>query len=238
MTENEYALKIIGGIQPYLTGKNWRYFGEVPRHSHNDHADLLIINKRTGTLFVIEFKLIGELNLLSQVHRYKKIPSIGILKKDFSPSMKKIMSLPCSGTRRRLTHFGYRNEWYSYIGMKDKLMSIDDPGYKDKVSKLALKIRYNRRTYDQCSCKGFLYWYGYYFSDSDYANVGTNGGERFTLYQLYRRAVKNLFTIEGHPISYDLVSEIFGHYSESTGKSHYRAARKEWESSQVNKEET
>lgn len=184
---------LIGGI---LTGIcKFQHIPEVPRFSHMNHLDMLLINRSARCMLAVEYKLKNIKSLKYQCNG-NAIKTIGIINKAI-PLPEKVdngVIYGFTGTDRELELIGgclrYRWSW--------------------------TKLRGN--------CRAYVYWFGYMNSLSS-INGGFQYGKRTTFFQLYKIAIKNLQIKYKWTLDFDIVYEILGSYSPLVAKKYFNQVK-------------
>ncbi len=202
-TENEFALYtiplILGGIIP----TEYKAIAEVPRSSHSDHADLLVIKPKYKIMRFVEFKLSDKKKLNAQIKRTERntgIKTIGIINREHENN-KTLYGDQIIGLN---TFSDQEVDW---------LCTIFSSNY------------YWTSIYD--SAYAMMYWYASLSMDTEFNNAGAKNADCETLYIYFRRAVKNLnYMLKGN-IHIDIVMGMFrGIYALSSAQKHMTAALK------------
>ena len=191
---------ILGGMIP----TKYKALAEVPRSSHNNHADLLVIQPGRKVMRFVEFKLRGGKDLQRQVNRTRHatgIHTMGILNQvqDRVYSTREQRDGPIVGLRT-----------FSDAETDRLIQTVNNPYRWTSI-------------YD--SGFAMMLWYASLSMDSNYAGAGARDVKRESLYVWFRRAVRNLnYTLEGHA-TLDVVAMMFkGVYSLSSVRRHRKIA--------------
>jgi len=210
MNENEYAVEItkllIGGWHPQIVNA----YSEVPRFSHNDHMDLLLICPKKKEMLSIEFKLNNVKLLLKQIEKGRALSHVDTIGITPTKSIKDS----------------------KYVRFDLYRIRTDFP---DKELEYAIiKIGRMRWTSIYRSKKAMMYWYSYKNMDNSFSTVGAKGGKRESFFEVYKRAIKNLHNELGDKMSFQIAHGLFGSYSESVAKKHYNSALSELRKNKAN----
>lgn len=208
MTENEYAKECIIQILGMLTGERTQLqvISEVPRFCGNNHTDLLIIDRKKKEMLQFEFKLNNIWDLLLQCRGTEAqtgIKTIGLLN-----TFRK--------TQKREKLEGKFHHWHMLQLCLDKPQDY----HGDRLFNI-LRSQNFWTPYNQSS-NGMVYWYGYMgHKDFDIEDAGKANADRLSFYQLYQRAIKNIYRCD---IDFDLIYNLLGVYGKPTAKKHHDEA--------------
>lgn len=208
-TENEFALKVIDVISKIIAPEPVFFVCEVPTSKSGRVIDLLIILPRKKRLTGVEFKLNSARELACQVQNGYITTGLNVI---------------------GITHTKPRKERqgiYPVTGFTGPEIATLKKLFKPTLTNPAY-TEYHASPYSR------LFWWG--FMDrwecpmfSDLGDMCRPYAKGLGLFELFKRAVNNLFTDIGKPASFDMVYPLVGGmYSESTARGYYREVRAEW----------
>jgi len=187
--------ELISGI---LIPRKHKHIPEVPRTSHNNHADMLFLFE-TGNMFVVEYKLNNPKGLLAQIMNSNF--AIGIVnqkvKKEF---------------------YETGNLWqhhliYSYTGEDWEIEKISE--------RINGKYEFGSNHNKKIGGIESVYYWGYKKIHSS-LNGGIKTGKRLSFYELYRQAIINLQEEYNWQLDFYLIYKVLGFYEVGTAKCHYK----------------
>ena len=207
-SEFEMCKHVTGIISGLLVPIKHKHIPEVPRASHNNHADMLFL-LNSGTMFIVEYKLNNPFALLQQV-QFNDM-AIGIVNQNVTKEF----------------YEKYRNNRsyriFSYTGKDSEIEKIfnwliNKNYFSDKKKKKIYGNHYK-------TGKGIeaIYYWGYKKAGSSFVG-GLKNCKRLSLYQLYIQAVQNL---QGHynwQLDFYLVHSVLRFYAPTTAKKHFNIA--------------
>lgn len=207
MTEHEFALGAIEILSGLFIPNRHVYIPEVPRDSHNDHTDLLVIFPDSRQMLNIEFKMGYIREHLAQILRDERVTgirSLGINSQKWQ--VEKYGTLPIFNLENEISVELLNTFIFSYFG----------------------EIK---GTHFQHTPISRLYWWGYVgewaennFFPCQLEGTGKRNTERLSLYQLFEAACMNIFRHNRGVLDFDLLYPVLGVYAESTARKHYRDA--------------
>ena len=196
-TEVEMCRYITPRISGLLIPRKHKFVPEVPRFSHNNHADMLFIMD-DGSMFVVEYKLSGWHELYLQT-RKSSIPTIGIINANARKNNDMF--------RSRITPwiYGSDSEIERLHGMICECFGNQHPNHLTGSGNEA------------------VYYWGYLKAKSS-LDGGIKTGKRLSYFELYKRAICNLQEFYSWKLDFYLVYRVLGVYSVSVAKKHYKEA--------------
>jgi hypothetical protein len=207
-SESEFCKDTTKLIYADLLLQKIQVIPEVPKGSHIYHADILLINRTRQDMLMLEYKLSNWKNLAKQVKQSRESISYNFVK--FGIINSKLPKL--SWEEEKKMNFPFYNI-LPYTGTERELENILE------------KVRKTQWTNIHENDLGSIYWFGYQDDESSF-DGGIQNGKRITLYQLYKKAVKNV--LKAYPcLDFYGVYRILGFYSVSQAKKWYREALKE-----------
>lgn len=201
--EADFCLHVMHRVHHELKRRhprtNYQIIPEVPRGWHNNHADILIIDRNRKYMVVLEFKLSGWKKLVKQC-RSIPLGAFGVVNTD-TPDF---------------TSPEFRNTPWARAPICS--YTDDESGINNLMCLLSKRYRWSPAF---THCEGTIYWFAYENTQSSLLG-GLQHGERESFYQVYRRAIRNL--VAHYPcLDFEMVFKILGYYSESTARKHYKS---------------
>lgn len=192
-TEHEMGLHFCDWLLRCFRGKyKFRIFAEVPRTAWNNHADLVLINYRDKQCLMVEIKMSDYKKLKRQV--------------DKAPYTTRVRTIGVINREVGRVGVGIHVPIYKYgLGLGTRLLDFLSDGVWSSVFDSNL---------------GKLYYYAFYFDESNYSGVGLPKRE-YVLYLLFQKAIESIFRIEGKVISFDIIQGLLPIYSVQVAKKYY-----------------
>jgi len=197
-TENEMCKDITTLIGGLLIGLcEFQYIPEVPRFSHNNHFDMLLIDRTNRQVLAIEYKLSDINSLINQCWR-GSINKMGIINRQLKPNkhLEKV-------------------KIFSFIGFDNEIEIINE----HLLSHWSWTKVFGNPLAN-------VYWYGYIDKISS-LDGGFKNGDRISFFQLYKTAIKNLQIMSDWKLNFDIIYEILGSYSISIALKYFKEVTKE-----------
>jgi len=183
-------------------------YAEMPRSSHNNHTDMVLVDYQSKEVIGIEYKLSGLRALYDQVKFDKWDRNYGITKIGILNSEERKSSVD--------TEIHSEAYVYRYTGKDSQIEAFTDVFCNPRG--------YSRWTSIFRSEMANLYYWGNMGKESNFSG-GFKSGNRISLYELYMEAIRNIR--KEYPCAdFYIIYRILGIYSISQAKKYYHMVLK------------